>query len=178
MPTRLTMAVVVGTVIAASSLMVPGPIVAQELNEAEAVTAFLFSGAGVVGQEVSESAAEPLSAALVMRASSWRVFSEPEELYAQQCAACHGSEGRGDGPAAVVFNPRPTDFTDAEFWAERTDPQIDSVIVAGKGAMPPLGNATTPEARQALIEYLREKFTADLSSDRLSVPPPLLRPTR
>ena len=29
------------------------------------------------------------------------------------CAVCHGREGRGDGPMAGNFNPRPRDFRDA-----------------------------------------------------------------
>ena len=156
---RLTVAVVFGAALTALSLIVSGQIVAQGLTEADAVTAFLISGARVVGQKASESAAETLPAALVMRASLWQTVTEPEKVYAQQCAACHGSEGHGDGPAAVVFNPKPTNFADADFWAERTDVQIDSVITAGKGAMPPLGNVVGPDARQALIKYLREKFT-------------------
>jgi mono/diheme cytochrome c family protein len=27
------------------------------------------------------------------------------------CAACHGLQGRGDGPAAVALSPRPSDLT-------------------------------------------------------------------
>lgn len=33
-------------------------------------------------------------------------------LYAQNCAACHGAEGAGDGPVAATLTPPPTDFTD------------------------------------------------------------------
>src|SRR5262249_5950995 len=35
-------------------------------------------------------------------------------LYAARCAACHGAEGHGDGPAASGLNPRPTNFHDRE----------------------------------------------------------------
>ncbi|HXF08844.1 MAG TPA: cytochrome c/FTR1 family iron permease [Candidatus Acidoferrales bacterium] len=34
------------------------------------------------------------------------------QLYQMHCASCHGSEGRGDGPAAAALEPRPTDFHD------------------------------------------------------------------
>ena len=30
-----------------------------------------------------------------------------QALYAKQCASCHGSEGRGDGPAAYLLSPKP-----------------------------------------------------------------------
>lgn len=43
-------------------------------------------------------------------------------LYAAECAACHGAEGRGDGPAARGLEPPPTDFTD------RTRARVRSVF--------------------------------------------------
>jgi high-affinity iron transporter len=36
------------------------------------------------------------------------------ELYAARCAACHGAEGRADGPAARGLDPAPTNFHDRE----------------------------------------------------------------
>ncbi|MGY6410056.1 MAG: c-type cytochrome [Alkalilacustris sp.] len=32
-------------------------------------------------------------------------------LYAENCAVCHGTGGRGDGPAAEGFTPPPSDLT-------------------------------------------------------------------
>lgn len=32
------------------------------------------------------------------------------DLYVRHCAVCHGSDGRGDGPAAGLLSPRPRDF--------------------------------------------------------------------
>jgi mono/diheme cytochrome c family protein len=32
------------------------------------------------------------------------------------------------------------------------------VIIAGKGSMPAMGDALGPEVREALINYLREKY--------------------
>ena len=33
------------------------------------------------------------------------------EMYLQYCAACHGKDARGGGPAAAVLNVAPTDLT-------------------------------------------------------------------
>ena len=33
-------------------------------------------------------------------------------IYRDQCSACHGASGAGDGPAAVAINPPPIAFTD------------------------------------------------------------------
>lgn len=32
-------------------------------------------------------------------------------LYLRYCAACHGADGRGDGPAALEMTPPPADLT-------------------------------------------------------------------
>jgi len=37
-------------------------------------------------------------------------------LYEQNCTACHGPKGEGNGPAATTLNPRPRDFTHPEGW--------------------------------------------------------------
>jgi len=34
-----------------------------------------------------------------------------KEIYAQNCAVCHGTGGKGDGPSAVALNPKPFDLT-------------------------------------------------------------------
>lgn len=41
-------------------------------------------------------------------------------LYTVNCATCHGSEGKGDGPAAQGLDPAPTDFHDTERYNARS----------------------------------------------------------
>lgn len=41
-------------------------------------------------------------------------------VYAQRCAVCHGSDGRGNGPAAPSLIPRPRDFTSGLFKYKST----------------------------------------------------------
>jgi mono/diheme cytochrome c family protein len=36
-------------------------------------------------------------------------------LYVQNCRCCHGDQGHGDGPAAVMLDPRPRDFNLGKF---------------------------------------------------------------
>jgi high-affinity iron transporter len=52
-------------------------------------------------------------------------------LYAQQCAACHGPSGHGDGPAAASLDPPPIAFTDAARAAQRTPLALYEVISQG-----------------------------------------------
>jgi mono/diheme cytochrome c family protein len=38
-------------------------------------------------------------------------ISEPSQMYTAYCAACHGSDGKGNGPAAPALKVAPTDLT-------------------------------------------------------------------
>lgn len=35
-------------------------------------------------------------------------------VYEMHCASCHGAEGKGDGPAGMALNPKPSDFSSAQ----------------------------------------------------------------
>lgn len=58
-------------------------------------------------------------------------FTRARQLFAENCAACHGIEGRGDGIDARGMEPPPTDFHDAERWGQRTLYGLYSTITAG-----------------------------------------------
>jgi high-affinity iron transporter len=52
-------------------------------------------------------------------------------LYAENCAACHGAQGRGDGPAARGMEPKPADFHDAQRMAKRDAYSLYNTITLG-----------------------------------------------
>jgi len=52
-------------------------------------------------------------------------------LYADNCASCHGVDGRGNGPLAATLEPPPTDFTDPERYRKRTLYGLYSTITHG-----------------------------------------------
>ena len=52
-------------------------------------------------------------------------------LFASQCAACHGAQGGGDGPAAKGLDPPPVDFTDPARARERSVFALYQVIDQG-----------------------------------------------
>lgn len=75
--------------------------------------------------------------------------------YAAQCAACHGTDGRGDGPAGKGLEPAPSDFHDGARMAQRSVYGLYSTItlgVAGTG-MAPYGHLGEDE-RWALALYV------------------------
>ena len=45
-----------------------------------------------------------------------------QRVYEQQCAACHGATGNGNGPATVWLFPHPRDFTSGLFKIQSTPP--------------------------------------------------------
>ena len=94
--------------------------------------------------------------------ASSQLIAVGKQLYGQQCAACHGTTGRGDGEAAYLLYPKPRDFVAARYrlvstW-ERvpTDQDLYDTITRGMpgSAMPSWGHLT-PEQRWGLVHYIK-----------------------
>jgi cytochrome c oxidase cbb3-type subunit 2 len=61
-------------------------------------------------------------------------------LYAANCAACHGPQGRGDGPQAEALVPRPRDFSKGWFKVGTTRsglPSEDDIAASLRHGMAP-----------------------------------------
>lgn len=54
-----------------------------------------------------------------------------QALFRNQCAGCHGADGRGGGPAAARLAPAPTDFHDRERAWERSLYGLYSAVTLG-----------------------------------------------
>src|SRR3990172_771503 len=95
-------------------------------------------------------------------AGSARLLALGKLIYGQQCSACHGVGGRGDGEAAYLLYPKPRDFVAARYrmvstW-ERvpTDQDLFDTITRGMpgSAMPSWGHLPA-EQRRALVFYVK-----------------------
>lgn len=87
-------------------------------------------------------------------------------LYAAQCAACHGTEGRGDGIAARGLEPAPSNFHDSGRMAQRSVYGLYSTITLGVGGTAMAGfGRLTEEDRWALALYVS---TLGLDAERVS----------
>src|SRR5262249_27608301 len=53
------------------------------------------------------------------------------DLYKVNCTPCHGDHGKGDGPAAAAYNPKPRNHTDIAYMSKLTDEDIARVIQYG-----------------------------------------------
>jgi mono/diheme cytochrome c family protein len=89
--------------------------------------------------------------------------AQADELFASRCAACHGSNGRGDGPAAESLNPKPKNFHDAAWQKSISDATIAKAIVDGGPAVglsnemaPNPDLEDQPSVVMALIEKIRQ----------------------
>jgi high-affinity iron transporter len=76
-------------------------------------------------------------------------------LYTEQCAACHGATGRGDGPNAKSLNPPPVAFADANRARQRSLFGLYQVIGQGLDgtAMPSFAHLPSDD-RWALAFYV------------------------
>ncbi len=75
-------------------------------------------------------------------------------LYDINCALCHGSQGRGDGPLARYFQRIPQDLGGTAAGGE-FDGSVYLVILQGFGQMPPLAENLTARERWDVINYVR-----------------------
>jgi hypothetical protein len=115
-------------------------------------------------------------------ALTWRTNMTPERLaegqrlYAQNCAACHGETGKGDGVIAPSLKKTPMpgmtmtrqenltghetvapiDFTDAKNLLGASDAILEGKIIRGGmgTGMPYWGPIFTPEQIQSLVDYV------------------------
>lgn len=78
---------------------------------------------------------------------------DPAALYAQNCARCHATDGRGDPEIKKTLPVR--DFHDPAFRAHATSEEIVRVIMAGKGQMPAFGGSLSLPKMQALSGYVK-----------------------
>jgi mono/diheme cytochrome c family protein len=122
---------------------------------------------------------DPINAALSddevwsLVAWAWLKDVEPaalaraETLYARDCAACHGPDGKGKGPAGVNLPglakmdptmPRgPRDFTDAGTMLMASDVLLQGKLLRGGmgTGMPEFGSLYTDEELWAMVTHLR-----------------------
>ena len=119
---------------------------------------------------------------MVLAAAQYPSLSEEAvrvgyQYFVRYCSACHGVEGRGDGPAAAALQPPPADLTriarrrGGHFPVAKIRAYIDGRIgvpAHGRRAMPvwgerfeemvgggSLGEAVARSHIQLLVEYLQ-----------------------
>ena len=88
------------------------------------------------------------------------LIAQGKQLYLQDCASCHGAEGRGNGPAVIDSSPRqmrPREFTGGVFERGSSMEDIYLTLRTGLNGTPMLSfeNALTPAQTWAVAAYVR-----------------------
>ena len=85
------------------------------------------------------------------------------DVFKTRCTPCHGTSGKGDGPAAAALNPKPRNYTDTEWQKNVTDEQLKKTILYGgaavgkSAAMPSQPDLEQkPEVLDGLIKIIRD----------------------
>ena len=88
-------------------------------------------------------------------------ISRGEQLFKVNCSSCHGTDGKGDGPASANLNPKPRDFHSTTGWKNgRLLSQMFKTVSEGiTGSAMVSFSATFPASdRLAIIDYIRATF--------------------
>jgi copper transport protein len=80
-----------------------------------------------------------------------------QALFSASCAACHGVEGKGDGPVGLTLNPRPADLRQHAIPGIHTDAQLFEWITNGfpGSRMPAFKNTLSDTDRWNLVNFIR-----------------------
>jgi high-affinity iron transporter len=100
-----------------------------------------------------------MSLALVVAAGPNAIaVQSASDVYAQKCAACHGNDGKGGGPAGLAMSPPPVPFSAA--LKGKSDSWIGTVITKGGPVvgmtpeMPPHPTLSSDQVK-ALVQYIK-----------------------
>ena len=106
-----------------------------------------------------------LPAELVIRANTPQQRRSPArsrgvpvgDLFRNNCARCHGSDGRGDTPLGHTY--KTPDFTAQEWWRKNSSitgsASLISIVSRGKGGMPAFGKKLKRTEIRSLVAYVR-----------------------
>lgn len=75
--------------------------------------------------------------------------SSGQELYNQQCAKCHGADGKG------VRSLNPPDFTNAKWQSSQSDKDLLDSISNGAGMMPGYKGSLSARQIASLVRQVR-----------------------
>jgi mono/diheme cytochrome c family protein len=98
----------------------------------------------VIGASVAMLALQQTRAA--GQSATLRQLMDGEQLYRSYCAACHGEDGRGRGPAAPALKTPPADLTSIAMRNGGTFPsdRIASYVANGDPPVPAHGSRDMP----------------------------------
>lgn len=100
------------------------------------------------------------AAAVIAIAGSLLYLTQPADgaeppaaaaIYSQNCARCHGMDGRAQTPKGRKTEA--VDFTSGDWTPDTT--HDTRMVTRGKGSMPAFGKKLTPAQISAVVQYIR-----------------------
>jgi len=88
-------------------------------------------------------------------APSEAAITAAKRVYADQCSNCHGDSGKGDGADATMYDPAPSDLTNAGKMSKVTDGEMYYQITEGRKPMPSYKKRLSEEQRWQLVLLVR-----------------------
>lgn len=85
--------------------------------------------------------------------ASAAAFGDVAEVYAKNCASCHGKDGTGN--TAMGKKSKAKDYTDAKVQAAFTDDEALKAILEGKEKMKAYKDKVTEAEAKELVKYVR-----------------------
>jgi len=99
-----------------------------------------------------------IAGALAQPSTTKSHATDVAELFRNNCARCHGADGRGDTPLGQTHNT--PDFTNAEWWHKNSaiagTRSLTTIVRQGKGDMPAFGEKLKPNEITGLVKYVRK----------------------
>lgn len=75
-------------------------------------------------------------------------------MYVQECRACHGDTGKGDGPTAHDLEKKPGDLSSPKLW-DQSDGALFWKVTEGRKPMPTYAQRFTDDQRWSIVNYVR-----------------------
>ncbi len=93
----------------------------------------------------------------IVAAASKEQLTSGKKIFTESCVTCHGTGGKGDGPAAASLKQKPADFTDAEHSKFYSDQGRIYLIKKGSAgtAMPAWENLLSQKDIRSVYAYIR-----------------------
>jgi mono/diheme cytochrome c family protein len=88
-------------------------------------------------------------------------------LYVKECASCHGTAGKGDGPAAKDLERKPGDLSSPKL-TDQTDGALFWKLTEGNKPMPSMREVFSEEDRWTVINYVRTLAPQDARQIRVT----------
>ena len=86
-------------------------------------------------------------------------------VYENTCAVCHGTSGKGDGPAGMALNPRPRNLVEGKWKRGGDKIALYTTIEKGLEGTSMVGFSSLPKVdRWALVQYI-DSITQNKTKD-------------